>query len=371
LRRGAILGRGLRHHKAVKAAGLAAVLGLACLGTGCASSGSTWGYYAQSVRGHLAVMQRARPVADWLADPATSVALRERLVLSQQMRDFAVRELALPDNASYRRYADLGRPAVVWNVVAAPELSLKLKTWCYPLMGCVAYRGYFQPEAAQDEGRLQRDGGLEVSVYGVPAYSTLGWTNWLGGDPLLSTFVSGPESTLARLIFHELAHQVAYASDDTTFNESYATAVERLGLRRWLAASGRAGEDPAVLQRRVDFRALTHRTRVALEALYQSDVNDAAKRQGKAELMAAMRAAHGELKTHANGPWAGFDGYDSWFAGANNASLALQAAYDGLVPAFELLFEREGGDFARFHAEVKRLAGLPAAERRATLQASP
>ena len=356
------------------AATLGAVLGALCLGGGCATVGSSLGslgYYAQSLSGHLDLMQRARPVADWLADPATPPALRERLQLAQQLREFAVRELALPDNASYRRYADLGRASVVWNVVAAPELSLTLKTWCYPVMGCVGYRGYFAQAAADAEARLQQDAGLEVNVYGVPAYSTLGWTNWLGGDPLLNTFVTGPEHTLARLIFHELAHQVAYATDDTAFNESYATAVERLGLARWWARTGRQPDDAATAQRQADFRLITQRTRTALKALYDSDVPDAQKRQRKAELMARMQAEFAKLKAMPTGAWSGFTGYDSWLARANNAALALQAAYDGWVPAFEHLFAAQGRDFARFHAEVRRLAALPAEQRRATLQALP
>ena len=340
---------------------LAAALGAVCLGTGC----STVGYYAQSVGGHLDLMRRARPVADWVADPATPPALRERLALSQQMRSFAVRELALPDNASYTRYADLDRSAVVWNVVAAPELSLSLKTWCYPVMGCVGYRGYFDPAAAQAEAQALRAAGWEVSVYGVPAYSTLGWTNWLGGDPLLNTFVNRQEAGLARLMFHELAHQVVHVDGDTAFNESYATAVERLGLARWQAVSGRSAEAPAELRRRDDFRAITQRTRSALAALYASDVADQTKRTGKARLLAAMRADLATLQAGATGPWAGFTGYDDWAAKANNASLALQAAYDGAVPAFEQLFRQQGGDFSRFHAEVRRLAALPAADRRA------
>ncbi len=349
---------------------LAAALLLLGLGGGCASS-SGLGYYAQSIGGHLDVMRRARPVADWLADPATPAKLRERLLLAQQMRDFAVRELALPDNASYRRYADLGRNAVVWNVVAAPELSLTLKTWCYPLMGCVGYRGYFQRAAADAEAGAQSGAGLDVSVYGVPAYSTLGWTNWIGGDPLLNTFVNGSEAGLARLIFHELSHQVAYASGDTAFNESYATAVERLGLARWWAHTGRSDDDPAARQRQADFRAITARTRSALKTLYDSPASDPEKRQRKAELMATMRAEFAALKASPSGPWAGFDGYDGLIGRANNAALALQAAYDGLVPEFERLFEAQGRDFARFHAEVRRLAALPQAQRRATLQAKP
>jgi predicted aminopeptidase len=346
---------------------LAAALAVVCLGSGC----STVGYYAQSVGGHLDLLQRARPVADWLADPATPPALKARLAVAQQARRFAVSDLALPDNASYTRHAELGRNAAVWNVVAAPELSLQLKTWCYPVMGCVGYRGYFDQAAAEAEGATLRAQGLEVSVYGVPAYSTLGWTNWLGGDPLLNTVVGGSESFMVRLIFHELAHQVAYAAGDTTFNESYATAVERLGLARWQAATGRNADDAAVAQRAADFRTITHRTRAALDVLFRSDLDDAAKRARKAELMAAMRAEVAALKARPGGPWAGpgggFSGYDAWFARANNASLALQAAYDGLVPQFEQLFRAQGSDFARFHAEVRRLAALPKDQRRAAL----
>ncbi|MBI5259688.1 MAG: aminopeptidase [Burkholderiales bacterium] len=327
------------------------------------------GYYAQSVGGHLDMVRRARPVDEWLADTRTPTALRERLLLSQQMRDFAVKELLLPDNRSYRSYADLGRNAVVWNVVATPELSLTLKTWCYPLMGCVGYRGYFDRAAADAMAQALKAEGLDVDVYGVPAYSTLGWTNWLGGDPLLNTFIGWPEQELARLIFHELAHQVAYAKDDTTFNESFATAVERLGAARWRErrALG-AAEDQAFEQRRRAFRALGLRTREALDALYRGTTSDAHKRERKAEILAGLRAELARLKTES---WGGYRGYEAWGERANNATLALQAAYDELVPAFERLFEREGRDFARLHAEARRLAALPKAERRATLAAIP
>jgi predicted aminopeptidase len=203
----------------------------------------------------------------------------------------------------------------------------------------------------------------------VPAYSTLGWTNWLGGDPLLNTFIHWPEGELARLIFHELAHQVAYAADDTTFNESFAVAVERIGGQRWLAqhASEAARAEYAAFDaRRQEFRALTARYRDRLQALYAGPASDAEKRTAKAALMAEMRAEHAALKA---GRWQGFSGYDGWFARANNASFGVQAAYSELVPQFERLFEREGGDFDRFYAGVKRLAGLPKAERRAKLAA--
>ena len=342
--------------------------GTVCLTSGC----STVGYLAQSVNGHLALVRSAKPVPEWLADPATPDALKQRLELSQRIRDFAATELAEPDNASYRRYADLHRSNAVWNVVAAPELSLQLTTWCFPVVGCVGYRGYYAEADAQAFAATLRAQGLEVSVYGVPAYSTLGM---LPGDaladPLLNTFIDYPEGELARLIFHELAHQVAFAKGDTVFNESFATAVERIGAARWLAerASPQARDDyQRVEGRRQDFRALTTRTRDALDALYRSGASDADKRAGKAALIAQLRSDYDALKRER---WGGFTGYDGWFARANNASFGVLAAYTALAPSFERLFEREGRDFGRFYAEVRRLAALPADERHQALAASP
>ena len=335
-----------------------------CLTSGCGSLA----YLAQSANGHLSLLSAARPVPEWLTDSATPPALRERLVLSQQMRDFAVDTLALPDNASYRRYAELHRGAAEWNVVAAPELSLTLETWCFPVVGCVGYRGYFNRADADALAETLRARGLEVNVYGVPAYSTLGrLPGAYFADPLLSTFINYPEVELARMIFHELAHQVAFASGDTMFNESFATAVERIGSRRWMAE--RAGvaavaDYQAFDARRQDFRALTTRTREALEALYASSASDDDKRADKAALMQRMRADYAALR---DGPWHGYAGYDAWFERANNASFGMLAAYTELVPQFERLFEREGRDPARFYAAVRQLASLPKEERRATL----
>ena len=360
--------RSPRHGRSVLMRILPAAVGfVAALALG----GCSMGYYAQSVAGHVDLLQRARPVEAWLTDPATPGDLRERLELATRLRAFSVRELQLPDNASYRRFADLGRPAVVWNVVATPELSLELKTWCYPVMGCAGYRGYFDRAGAQAAADELRQAGWEVGVYGVPAYSTLGWSNWLGGDPLLSTFVHWPEAELARLLFHELAHQVVYVPDDTTFNESFATAVERVGLRRWLAcaASPQArAEHEAAQRRRRDFQALTLAARAQLQAIYRGADSDADKRAAKARVLARLRADHAALKA---GTWAGFAGYDGWFERVNNASLAVQAAYDDLVPGFERLFEAQGGDFAGFYASVRRLAALPKDERRDRLRTEP
>ena len=351
------------------AAASAALLTLACLGSGCSSVG----YYVRSAGGHLALLAKAQPIAQITADAATPALLRERLLLTQRMRDFAVTELALPDNRSYRRYADLGRGAAVWNVVAAPELSLVLKTWCFPVVGCVGYRGYYERAQADAEAAELRARGLEVFVYGVPAYSTLGKLDWLGGDPLLNTFVDWPEGELARLVFHELAHQVVYVADDTMFNESFATAVERLGGTRWLAAHGSAAtraDDAALDLRRTQFRGLTLRYRDRLDALFRSSEADDAKRAGKAMLMAEMRAEHAALRAGIwRGPNGPHTGYDPWFERANNAALGVLATYNEGVPNFERLFEREGRDFPRFYAAVKSLAALPKAERQATLRA--
>jgi len=337
---------------------------------------SSLGYYWQSTSGHLALMQAARPVDDWLQDPASTATLKTQLLLTQDIRRFAAAELHLPDNASYQRYADLQRKAAVWNVVAAPELSLKLQQWCFPVAGCVAYKGYFDEAAAEREGAQWRAQGLDVSVYPVPAYSTLGWMNWAGGDPLLNTFIHYPEGELARLIFHELAHQVVYVSGDTTFNESFATAVERLGTARWLTAQASPSAQAQFAQsqqRRQQFRALTLDLQHTLRAIYAGTVeapeasplsNQADQRSQKAAAMAVFRQRYAELKTS----WNGFAGYDVWVSRTNNASLGALSAYDQLVPGFKALFEHEGRDWPRFYAAVKRIAALPKAERHAALR---
>ena len=353
--------------------GLASALGaagvvLAAVGTLCATSGcASIGYLGQSASGHVRLLAAARPVDEAIADPATPEALRKRLELTQRMRRFAVTELHEPDNGSYRSYADLKRSAAVWNVVAAPELSLKLQTWCFPIVGCVGYRGYYDLASANEAAAPLKAEGLEVDVYEVPAYSTLGWMNWIGGDPLLNTFVQWPEGELSRLIFHELAHQVAYAPGDTTFNESFATAVERIGSQRWLEAnaSPEVREKQALTEvHRHDFHVLVRAWRAKLDEMYKSDLPDAEKRRRKAELYAGMRADYEALKRD---KWGGYKGYDHWFATANNAALGAQAAYDDQVGAFERLFVAEGSDFDRFYAEVKRMAALTRPERDAAM----
>jgi len=328
---------------------------------GCATSE----YYSQAILGHLDLMRRAQPIGKRLADPATPPALRARLERVLAMRDFASRELALPENGSYRSYADLGRPFVAWNVFAAPELSVEAQQSCFPIAGCVSYRGYYALADAERHGAELAARGLDVYIGGVPAYSTLGWFD----DPVLNTFIHYPDGELARILFHELAHQVVYVKDDTVFNESFAVSVERAGVRRWLArgapeADVRAYE--ALRERRQQFVALALRYRDRLGALYREPIADPAKRAGKARLLGEMEAEYRALKAQ----WGGFAGFDRFFAQKlGNAHLASIAAYTQLVPAFERLLAREGNDLARFYAAVRALAALPKAERDAALAA--
>jgi predicted aminopeptidase len=345
---------------------LALLAVIVAAGAGCSSVG----YYAQAAQGHLQMMAAARPIDDWLQDPAAPEPLRTRLALAREMRAFAARELGLPDNRSYTAYADLKRPAVVWNVFATPELSLTLKTWCYPLFGCAGYRGYFDQAAAQRTGDALKAQGYDVNVAPVPAYSTLGWTNWLGGDPLLNTFIQWPEAELARLIFHELAHQVLYVKDDTAFNESFATAVERAGVRRWIDRRGDAALAQAYAhyeQRRADFLGLLLEHRAQLAAVFTAPGDDATKRAGKRAVFEQLQAAYQRMKAER---WGGFTGYDRFFnRDLNTAHLAAIGAYNDWVPAFEALLQREGGDLPRFYAATARIADLPKAERDAALRA--
>ncbi len=351
-------------HRIRRAAGWLALAGVVAATAACAPVN----YVAQSVGGHLRLVAAARPVPDWLADDSTPPALRQRLLLSQRIRDFAVQELKLPDNASYRRYADIGRSAAVWNVVATSELSLQLKTWCFPIVGCVGYRGFYDRAEADEAAQALRDQGLEVLVYPVPAYSTLGkLPGDYFADPLLSTFVGYPDVDLAKLVFHELTHQVVYVSGDTVFNESFATTVERIGGERWLDKHGGPGAREAFEigeRRREDFRALTRSIRKELEAVYDGNASVAAKRAEKGRIMAEMRARYRVIKTER---WDGYSGYDPWMANANNASLALVAAYNSLVDDFRQVFQRSGNDFERFYAEVRRIAALPQDQRLAAL----
>jgi predicted aminopeptidase len=340
----------------------AALSGLVCvLLAGCGAMEST-GYYWQGAAGQLDILARAQPIDDVIAQ-GDDAALAARLARVKAIRAYASRELGLPDNRSFTRYSDLGRPYVVWNVFAAPPLSLAARQWCFPVAGCVSYRGYFHEAEARAEAARLAAAGEDVHVSGVPAYSTLGYFD----DPILSTFVRWPETELARLMFHELAHQIVYVKDDSVFNESFAVAVEEAGLKRWLAAERNPQLDAQFARaerQRIIFRDLVRATREHLEAVYAGGASDADKLAEKHAAFVAMTAAY----ERARGGSAGMAGYDRWFAGygnqgPNNASLSSVALYTAQVPAFRALLAQEGDSLPRFYARVKEIAVMPKVER--------
>jgi predicted aminopeptidase len=302
----------------------------------------TLAYYAQAINGQLTLMSQAQPVDTVIADPATPPALRERLELARSIRDYASRELKLPDNGSYRSYADIGRPYVVWNVVAAPEFSLEPVQSCFPVAGCVPYRGFFAREDAERHAAALRAAGNDVNLRGVAAYSTLGRFN----DPLLSSFIRNPDAELARLIFHELAHQLLYVKGDSTFNESFAVAVERAGVQRWLAATGRSAGLKVFFEGQETSRKFfgeLAQARTRLKALYGMPLPPDVRRERKrAEFAELQKTLEANSKFRVLEP--------------NNALIASFATYTQLVPAFEKLLAEEGGDLERFYARAKKLA---------------
>ena len=365
----------------------AAIVGL----SGCSSAG----YYWQGFKGQMQILQAARPIDDWLADAKTPAPLRQRLEAAQQMRRFASQELALPDNASYTRYAQLPRPFAVWNVVAAPPDSLEMHQWCFPITGCIAYRGYFAEADAHAKAYEMHSQGLEVSVYGVPAYSTLGYLNWLGGDPLLSSFIDWQEGDFAGLLFHELAHQQLYVKNDTAFNESFATTVERMATPLWLQAHASPAAQQRwqrAQQRRSLWQKLTRETRHRLQSIYtQKDtqtLDSKALTAIKSKVFEEFRSTYAQLRAQ----WVASDEpllttpalreqyfqrlsqTDRWVAQANNASFGALAAYDDWVPAMSHWWQRLRGDAAatpktwqHFHTQMRELAKLPPEQRKQRL----
>lgn len=337
-------------------------IALSCMAVaGCANMG----YYLQSVQGQLEILRRERPIPEVLDAAGTPAALRDKLETALRIRAFASDALALPDNDSYRRYADIDRPFAVYNVFATPEFSLAPVEWCFPFAGCVKYRGYFSLQEAERFAAELAQRGYDVFIGGVPAYSTLGWF----ADPVLNTFVNYPRPELARLIFHELAHQVVYVRDDSMFNESFAVTVEQEGLRRWLDHAGTAQDRELaqrVQSRRREFRDLVQAHRRKLAALYASDLPADQKRARKREMLAELDGAYEALRR----TWGVLGGADRWFGQRpNNALLASVSIYTQLVPHFQALLREEGGDLPAFYAEVRKLAALPAPERMARLEA--
>lgn len=318
-------------------------------------------YYTQAVRGHFELMGKRESVDDVLADPSTPQVLRRRLELLREARDFSVDVLGLPDNDSYRTYADLGRDHVVWNVFATPEFSLDPKRWCYPIVGCVAYRGYFDEEDAHRKAARLAGDGYDVHVGGVAAYSTLGRFD----DPVLNTMMRWDDLRLVATLFHELAHQVIYVRNDTKFNESFASAVEEFGLEAFLDSRG----TPENFERHRDRQRLRQRlidliiaARADLEQYYSETIDDDEKRLLKEHRLEQLsdRIAR-ELAAAGRDP-------APWLSGTlNNARLLSTSLYQGHVPAFRELFEQCAGQFDCFYEEAVRIADFDPEERDAYL----
>ena len=324
-------------------------------------------YLLESAKGQAALLSKRKPIAQLLDNPRTPRALRAQLEEVTSIRNFASRELGLPDNGSYRSYADVGRPYVVWNVVAAPEFSIDPKQWCFPILGCVAYRGYFVERRARRYATELRAEHFDVMVGGVAAYSTLGHFN----DPILNTMVGWNEVELAAIVFHELTHQLIYVAGDASFSEALASTVEEEGVRRWLLSQGRGADLAAhrmAQQRILDVVGLLRTTRASLGALYASGLDAPQMRTGKEALFGKLRQAYTVLKS----PWGSHAPFESWFAGElNNAQLASVATYYDCVPGFERELAAVGGELPAFYRRVRALAVLDRARRDAAVCSGP
>jgi len=322
------------------------------------------GYYGQSIGGQWEVWDKSKPIDEILASSDTADPLREKLQMVLDIRDFASSELALPDNDSYRSYADLQRPFVVWNVFATKPFELNLKRWCFPFAGCVGYRGYFaQTDAQAFADQLAAAEGLDVYIGGVAAYSTLGWFD----DPLLNTVLQRSPARIAGLIFHELAHQQLYVEGDTAFNEGFATTVQLEGVRRWLEKQGsqQQRQDYAQFQQRQDeFVVLVTDVRDQLQALYAETLDETEMQARKTAIQVELRQQYQQLKKQ----WGGYAGYDTWFAqDLNNAQLAAVTTYRDHVPVFQRLLAGKQGDMAAFYRACVVLGEMSAVERKLAL----
>ncbi|MGH8125506.1 MAG: aminopeptidase [Rhodanobacteraceae bacterium] len=328
---------------------------------GASLAGCSLGYYAHLAEGEVAVLRARKPIPQVIDDPDTPPALRARLKLALRARAFASDTLKLPRNKSYTTYADIHRPFVMWNVFETQALSLQPVEHCFLFAGCVAYQGFYHHDRAETLADEFAKKGDDVWIGGVPAYSTLGHF----ADPLLSSMDRWSDDELVGTIFHELAHQELYVKNDTAFNESFATFVQREGLQQWHAANHLPPPDPGEVERQKQFTELVLATRRKLKALYASDVPDAAKRVRKAQVFEDMRREYAHMR---DTEWHGNKEYDHWFdTPLNNAKLVPFGLYDRGVPAFAALFRHCDGDWQRFYAAVRKLGDGPAAERDAFL----
>ncbi|WP_331611089.1 aminopeptidase [Povalibacter sp.] len=316
-------------------------------------------YLMQAAGGQMQIVSKREPITHVIQDPATPDKLRGRLEYVAAARDFASRELGLPDNDSYRSYADLGRPYVVWNVFATDEFSVAPRRWCFPIAGCVVYRGYFSEDSAQSYARGIRIRGGDAMVGGVAAYSTLGHFR----DPVLNTMMGWSDAQLAATLFHELAHQVVYVPGDSEFNEAFATTVEEAGLERWLTSNGRAQDMDGwhrQRERQQQFIDLLLGAREQLRELYATKIPIDDMRHRKQQILGRLKFDYVQLRAQ----WNGFTGYDWWFDRAlGNAHLVSAATYHGCVPGFQRVLASVNGELPKFYEEVRRISKMPKQER--------
>ena len=331
---------------------------------GALSGCSTLGYYGQAVKGHWLVMRARVPIQEVIEDTATDERTRASLRRAQSARAFASERLMLPDNDSYTSYVDLQREAVTWNVIATHPLSIEPERWCFPVAGCLSYRGYFHQSDAEDYAEELRQQGLDVALTEAGAYSSLGWFD----DPLLSTMIDRGEPLLAGVLFHELAHQQLYVKDDSGFNESFASFVERQGIEDWLLLQNRADlmdRYDTYQARRAGFINLLSELRRELEGIYTSELSRELKMNAKEAAFADLRQNYENLRNQ----WGGYDGYDSWFdKPLNNARVAGVSTYNRWVGAFATLFADSGQNYALFYQRSAELAALKRAERQQRLE---
>ena len=334
------------------------------LGALTVSACSSFGYYMDLMAGHSALLEQQKPVSEILADNNTEPKLRQLLQTSQKIRDFASKVLYLPENDSYRMYADLKRQYAVWNVVAAKEFSIKPKKWCFMFVGCLSYKGYFSKKEAIAYANELKTEGYDVYVAGAKAYSTLGWFD----DPLLNTMMYKSEARRAGIIFHELAHQVVYIDNDSSFNEAFATTVEQEGIRQWLAKKGKQHQYEEYLinkKRDAQLNSLLQETRDELKTLYKTKINEIEKRRAKKAVFSHMQIKYYQLKKS----WNGYKAYDKWMEQElNNSHLLLIATYHDLVPTFKAMLKNENNDLGNFYIAVDKYGQLDKEKRKLQLK---
>ncbi|HET7923997.1 MAG TPA: aminopeptidase [Rhodanobacteraceae bacterium] len=323
----------------------------------------TLDYYGHVAHGQASLLVHRKPIEAIVADKSTDPKLRDRLAEAEAARRFASDHLGLPRNKSYTSYVDLGRPYATWNVFATPEFSVEPITHCFPFAGCVAYVGFFDKQSAERERKKLAAQGNDTAIEGSAAYSTLGWF----ADPILSSMLRWSDDELDGVIFHELAHQRVYAEDDTAFNESFATFVQREGLREWRESRGLPPAGSESDARDDAFAALVLDFRERLRTLYARELDAPAMREAKAREIDAFRERYRHLRAT---EWKDDAAYDRWVdAPINNARLVPFGLYDHWVPAFERLFMQANGDWPTFYGYVSGLARLSKEERDRELDA--